>query len=340
MANKIYNTRIKNKRDTSANWESKNPVLLNGEIAIVDTVSGETRFKIGDGTKKYTQLPFQDEIMRNSKADLSAGVYTAKASSTDGVVYSATVPGIDALTAGASFIMIPNKTSTSTAPRLNVNGLGAKSIRRRLNNIVTATSQGYTKTWISANKPFTVIYDGSYWIVEGMAQPVGADIYGTVPKATADEDGNVFADTYATITIVDTLLPKSGGTMTGSVTMNGVALTENEDYGDTFPETASPGKLFFKNEVNEKRITTTATIFTSWTGSAAPYTQTVSISGVLVSDTPHIIPTYSTTLATAKAQKEAWAKVSKAETAADSIIFTCFEEKPTTAIPIQIEVIR
>lgn len=208
MANKTYNTRIKNKRDTSANWESKNPVLLNGEIAIVDTASGETRFKIGDGTKKYTQLPFQDEIMRNSKADLSAGVYTATASSTDGVVYSATVPGIDALTAGASFIMIPNKTSTSTAPTLNVNGLGAKSIRRRLNNIVTVTSQGYTKTWISVNKPFTVIYDGSYWIVEGMAQPVGADIYGTVPKATADEDGNVFADTYATITMLQNMLPK------------------------------------------------------------------------------------------------------------------------------------
>lgn len=208
MANKTYNTRIKNKRDTSANWESKNPVLLNGEIAIVDTASGETRFKIGDGTKKYTQLPFQDEIMRNSKADLSAGVYTATASSTDGVAYSATVPGIDALTAGASFIMIPNKTSTSTAPTLNVNGLGAKSIRRRLNNIVTVTSQGYTKTWISVNKPFTVIYDGSYWIVEGMAQPVGADIYGTVPKATADEDGNVFADTYATITMLQNMLPK------------------------------------------------------------------------------------------------------------------------------------
>lgn len=169
----------------------------------------------------------------------------------------------------------------------------------------------------------------------GTNKPLEISKGGTNAATAAEARANLGIDT-----IVDTLLPKSGGTMTGSVTMNGVALTENEDYGDTFPETASPGKLFFKNEVNEKRITTTATIFTSWTGSAAPYTQTVSISGVLVSDTPHIIPTYSTTLATAKAQKEAWAKVSKAETAADSIIFTCFEEKPTTAIPIQIEVIR
>ena len=43
MTNKTFNTRIKNKRDTSANWTSKDPVLLNGELIIVDTASGETR---------------------------------------------------------------------------------------------------------------------------------------------------------------------------------------------------------------------------------------------------------------------------------------------------------
>ena len=74
VANKTFNTRIKNKRDTSANWTSKDPVLLDGELIIVDTASGEVRFKIGDGTKKYSQLPFQDEILRNSKVDLDAGV--------------------------------------------------------------------------------------------------------------------------------------------------------------------------------------------------------------------------------------------------------------------------
>lgn len=208
MANKTFNTRIKNKRDTSANWTSKDPVLLDGELIIVDTASGEVRFKIGDGTKKYSQLPFQDEILRNSKVDLDAGVYTVTASSTDGVAYTATVPGIDSLTAGASFIMVPNKTSASQEPTLNVNGLGAKKIRRRLNNLVTVTSKGYSNTWISVNKPFTLMYDGTYWIVEGMAQPVGADIYGTVPMATADAKGNVIADTYATIAMLQSMLPK------------------------------------------------------------------------------------------------------------------------------------
>lgn len=65
MANKQFDARIRWKRDTSANWTSNNPVLLNGEIIIVDTDSGETRFKIGDGVKTYTQLPFEDEVVRN-----------------------------------------------------------------------------------------------------------------------------------------------------------------------------------------------------------------------------------------------------------------------------------
>lgn len=63
MATKTYNARVKNKRDTSANWTTNDPVLLNGEIIIVDTASGEVRYKVGDGVKKYSQLPFTDEAI-------------------------------------------------------------------------------------------------------------------------------------------------------------------------------------------------------------------------------------------------------------------------------------
>ena len=147
----------------------------------------------------------RENINAPSPAD---AVYTVTASSTDGVAYTATVPGITSLTAGASFIMIPDKTSSSQEPTLNVNGLGAKKIRRRLNNLVTVTSKGYSNTWISVDKPFSLIYDGTYWIVEGMEQPVGADMYGTVPMATADANGNNIADTSATIAMLQSILPK------------------------------------------------------------------------------------------------------------------------------------
>ena len=60
---KNINARIALKRDTSANWTNYNPVLLNGELILVDTDNG-LRAKVGDGTKTYTQLPFTDEALR------------------------------------------------------------------------------------------------------------------------------------------------------------------------------------------------------------------------------------------------------------------------------------
>lgn len=211
MSGKIFNTRVKNKRDSVSNWTDKNPILLDGEVVVVDSTDGESRFKIGDGTKHYSELPFQDEYLQNeinNKAAIEAGVYTAVASSSDGVAYTATVPGISELSTGASFIMIPDKTSASKEPTLDVNGLGEKKIRRRLSAITTSLQSGYSNTWISANKPFQVVYDGTAWVVEGMAKPVGADVYGAVPQATADASGNVITDTYATIAMLQSMLPK------------------------------------------------------------------------------------------------------------------------------------
>ena len=65
MSNTTLNTRVQSKRDTSANWTVNNPVLLDGEVIIVDTNSGDVRFKVGDGVSTYTQLPFQDEYVLN-----------------------------------------------------------------------------------------------------------------------------------------------------------------------------------------------------------------------------------------------------------------------------------
>lgn len=66
MATKTFNARVQNKRDTSANWTKNDPVLLDGEIIIVDTTAGEVRYKVGDGSKKFSQLPFTDEAIISS----------------------------------------------------------------------------------------------------------------------------------------------------------------------------------------------------------------------------------------------------------------------------------
>lgn len=93
--------------------------------------------------------------------------------------------------------------------------------------------------------------------------------------------------------------------------------------------------------VNLVRNTFTATLASgSWSGASAPFTQAVSITDLLATDTPHVTVDYSATLATALLEKEAWALVSYAESSAGTITFTCLEEKPTVALNIVIEVTR
>lgn len=85
--------------------------------------------------------------------------------------------------------------------------------------------------------------------------------------------------------------------------------------------------------------TYTATISTTWSGSG-PYTQTVDITGITSTDTPIVDLVLDSDTDIALNQLEAWGCVSKIETATDSITVTCLEDKPTTAIPIQLKVVR
>ena len=55
MGEKTLKTRFKNATNTENNWKSKNPVLLNGEIAYSSDVN---KFKVGNGTSKWADLPY------------------------------------------------------------------------------------------------------------------------------------------------------------------------------------------------------------------------------------------------------------------------------------------
>lgn len=97
MTNKTLNTRLQLKYDLYSNWETNNPQLLKGEVAIAyvptnsslttgnNTVAGTTPpnilMKVGDGTSKYNQLKFVsalaadvNEYAKQSKTDFEAAV--------------------------------------------------------------------------------------------------------------------------------------------------------------------------------------------------------------------------------------------------------------------------
>lgn len=96
------------------------------------------------------------------------------------------------------------------------------------------------------------------------------------------------------------------------------------------------------NSLSNKASTAlyTGTLTSSGWSSSAPYTQTLNISGILADDVPIVDVVLSSTSSTALSQLEAWSCVSKIETAAGSITATCFEEKPTIDLPIQLKVVR
>lgn len=83
MANKTFNTRVKNKRDTAANWEAVATTFqpLDGELIIVDTSAGKTRFKVGryDAVKGrllyYNEIPFTDEYLYNDLNESQGKIY-------------------------------------------------------------------------------------------------------------------------------------------------------------------------------------------------------------------------------------------------------------------------
>ncbi len=88
-----------------------------------------------------------------------------------------------------------------------------------------------------------------------------------------------------------------------------------------------------------KRRAWTATLSAAWSGTG-PYTQSLSLTGILSTDTPHVGPVYAEDKAAALKQRENWNKVSFARAGDGKIVFTCLEEKPDAAMPIQIEVMR
>lgn len=101
------------------------------------------------------------------------------ASSPNGTIYVATVSGISSLTAGQSFIMVPNITSASTTPTLNVNGTGSKTLRMRGGDYTSTTITPSNTTWLAANKPVRVTYDGTFWVCDLYPAAESDITYGT-----------------------------------------------------------------------------------------------------------------------------------------------------------------
>lgn len=137
------NIRLKHKKDTAANWTSKNPVLLDGEIVLVDD-NGTLRIKMGDGVTNFTLLPYFDAPMhahidnqnnphKVTKAQLDLGNVDNTADANKSVNY--------ATSAGHAITADGLTDVTATAAELNVlDGITATTAELNVLDGITATT--------------------------------------------------------------------------------------------------------------------------------------------------------------------------------------------------------
>ena len=171
--------------------------------------------KVDRDLHNVTGAAFAEKAIE-SQAD---AIYTAE--SDDGVDYTVTVPGVTELYAGLRIHVKFGRTSASTTPTLNVNGLGAKGIRQPLSMNNAAVTSGALSTWLSDSCPVVLIYNGSQWKTE-VVRPSASNIYGQVPIANGGTGASTrdAARTNLGISSVryDTTISSWGSTMTFSHT--------------------------------------------------------------------------------------------------------------------------
>lgn len=185
MVENTYNARIKHKRDTSANWTSADPVLLSGEIIVVDTDNG-VRTKTGDGTSKYTQLPFDDELIYSkidTKLDKSGGTMTGDIDMGDHELKNVTAADIDSIKLNGVYLTATDDTATGTDRKVTISGTSGSDDAVTLGGVYTPTDDTD-----AANKEYVDERNVFYFTVSGLDNSFTADkTYNEVKSAIVKE---------------------------------------------------------------------------------------------------------------------------------------------------------
>lgn len=178
-------------------------------------------------------------------SDLPDGVPIVDATSTDGVNYTATVPGLETLENGQLLVIVPNmNSSTSGTKKLNVNGTGAISVGRK--TVGVRWSIKFANMFFAAGNPSLLLYQEgssistSYWLDLSRPSTEADDVYfnpvittgltsddvqGALEELAARESG------MSQDAADERYLQLSGGTMAGSLNMGGQGITNVQSLG-------------------------------------------------------------------------------------------------------------
>ncbi|MDO4990846.1 MAG: hypothetical protein Q4E45_10120, partial [Eubacteriales bacterium] len=260
-------------------------------------------------------------------------------------IKSVSVSGITSLETGLCVrVLFQNRQNYNGVPKLNVNSLGAKDIKR------LAGTNAARYEW-QAGEVLDLVFDGTCWVIVdgGLATTT---YYGLTRLVTsASSASGAYALTPSSLNSFWLNLISNYPVYSAS---SAYAVGDRVRYGYNVWEcrtaiTAAEAwteahwtKLPALLDLIEARIPAvyTGTLTAAgWSGSAAPYSCTLTVNGILASDKPVVDVVMSGTYASDMSRKEAWAAVYRAVTSANTVTFYA-EEKPGVDLPVQIMCVR
>ena len=287
-----------------------------------------------------------------SALPLLASTSTAPAGSATTAVYKAGVTltpstgTITATTFSGDFVGTLNGTTIPASPKLtdttytNGTGLSLSGTTFSLaNTAVTAGDYGPTQTAAT-----TLAYSGTFnvpkFTVDAQGRLTSAGHITFTLPASDNTDTKVTQTAYSTSANLPLLTSTStnpAGSALGTYYNTSVYLNHSTKMLTTVGLTVSTAGNV--SGVQKSWTTLSLPIGTSWSGSAAPYTYALTVSGILATDIPTVDMRPSGTYATDKTMEENWCQVYRGVTSANTITFYA-HEKPSAAIPITIKVVR
>lgn len=265
MATKTLNTRICQKVDSHANWIANDPVLKAGEIAI-DVIPAETGvsrkepitlMKVGDGTKKFSELEYigayaidvyawakaatkpsyeaaeitglPDFIKANQNADTNTKYQIVKISDYS---YKLQFKELDGTWTDQDTFTIPSPESIIIASGATN---GTISVKKDDGEAIDVAVTGLKSAAYQESSAFDAAGAAEAVLGKNSDSASTATVYGVQKAASAAQtaadnaktaaDGAKSAADAAQAT-ADAAMPKAGGTFTGPVTLNGAPTSD------------------------------------------------------------------------------------------------------------------
>lgn len=197
--------------------------------------------------------------------------------------------------------------------------LGIESRVQELEKYIASVENTSSTTVVGSGEEVERV-EGNLYMVQGSTSSSGGKTY--IETSYEDADGNIISFVTSSDTVkVDT---------TGTTLFQGLSnLTEVLNKLDDVVSSKVGMHTYY------------AAPTANYSGSAAPYTQTVSVPGILASDEPFVglIPD-ANNVTTAQNQEKAWGNVSRIVTNNNSITIYCNKKKPEVALNLRLVVFR